>query len=362
MNKRNLGRTQLRVSELCLNTAEFAWTNDEADAFALLDIYYAAGGTFIQSVGFCSDGALNCQCGGRVTAARLRASQALENDPTRAEACSCAGDSAGLASCSEDFVGRWHKARGISRDKLVLATRLNLFRPVHGGAIAFANLIRESCEHSLRRLRTDHVDLLVCEWDENLVPVEDAVEAIDMLIRAGLVRHAGAGGFPPWRLVDSLHRSSGRNHGRFEALQSEYSLMTRARFEAEALAMCREHRLGFIARSPLAGGFLARRPVPRRDVINADLWLNERFGNHYGDSVRSVVAEIAAQRLVSPAQIALAWVLRNPHVTSALIAATTPDELGYLLDAVEIRLTDDETGALANVTTVQDYRMELRHA
>ena len=138
--------------------------------------------------------------------------------------------------------------------------------------------------------------------------------------------------------------------------------MTRARFEAEALALCREHRLGFLARSPLAGGFLAKRPSQLQELINADRWQNERFGNHYGDSVLSVVAEIAGKRLASPAQIALAWVLRNPQVSSALISAPSTRELRDLLRAAQIGLTDDETGALANVTTVQDYRMELRHA
>lgn len=329
MNKRKLGRTNLHVSELCLSTLNFGWMSDEAAAFALLDTYYSAGGSFIHSLGFCPN--------------------STSPEPVNTQ--------------SEAIVGRWHQSRGIVRDSLVLATRINLFRPVVGGSIAFTNLIRECCENSLRRLKTRHLDLFVCEWDEHLVPIEDTVEALDMLIRAGLVRYAVAGGFPSWRVVDSLNRSSIRHHCRFEALQSDYSLMTRARFEAEALAMCREHRLGFLARSPLAGGFLAKRHSPTPASAGSDgAWLNERFGNHYGDSVLSVVSEIAERRLATPAQIAMAWVLRNPQVTSALMSATSPQDLRELIRAADIALSDAETGALANVTTVQDYRMELRHA
>jgi aryl-alcohol dehydrogenase-like predicted oxidoreductase len=149
---------------------------------------------------------------------------------------------------------------------------------------------------------------------------------------------------------------------RFEALQGDYSLMSRGGFEAEALAMCREHRLGFIARSPLAGGYLAQRDASLRDVINPDRgWQNERFGSHTGDAVLHVLAEIADKRLATPAQIALAWVVRSPQVSSALISAPAPRELRALMRAADIVLTAEEIGALANVTMVQDYRMELRH-
>ena len=265
MHKRKLGRTHLHVSELGLNTSKMVWMDDEAAAFGLLDAYYTCGGSFLQTVGFCPNS---------ITAQPY--------------------------SESEDIVARWRESRGIPRDQLVVATRLNLFRPMHGGAIAFANVIREACEGSLRRLRTNHLDLVICEWDEQLTPISDALEAIDQLIRAGLVRHAVAGNFPPWRVTDSLHRSSVRNHCRFEAIQSEYSLITRARFEAEALAMCREHRLGFLARSPLAGGYLTQQPTQPRDVTNADRWLNGRFDKQYGEAVLAACMDLALNALPRP--------------------------------------------------------------
>lgn len=328
MNKRKFGRTNLHVSELCLNTAKFGWISDEATALSLLDTYYNSGGSFIQSLGFCVNSAPGT-----------------------------------LDMGSEELVGRWREMRAIKRESLVLATRMTFFRPTHGGSIAFANLIRESCERSLRRLRIKHLDLLICDWDDHVPPVDDVLEAADMLIRAGLVRHVVAGDYPAWRVVDSLHRSGMRNHPRFEALQAEYSLITRARFEAEVFAMSREHRLGFLARSPLAGGFLARRPVSIRELINLDRsWQSERFGSNVGDAVLKVLSEIADKHSASPAQIALAWVLRNPQVTSALISAPSTDELLASIRAADLVLTEEDVGALTSVSTVQDHRMELRHA
>jgi aryl-alcohol dehydrogenase-like predicted oxidoreductase len=326
MKKRRLGRTDLHVSELNLNAGIFGWLSDEAESFALLDAYYTCGGSFLQTVGLAPNSAM----------AKLTESEA------------------------EIIVGRWRETRGISRDGLVLASRIDFFRPPHGGSTAFANHIREACERSLRRLRTTHLDLLICEWHDDLHPVDDVLEAVDQLIRAGFVRYAVAGGFPPWRVVDSLHGANASQHARFEALQASYSLMNRSGFEPEALAVCREHRLGFLATSPLAGGFLTRRPSssPGHDHD----WKNERFGSRAGDAVLQVLAEVADKRLATPAQIALAWVLRHPEVTSAAISASNPRELRELIRAAGIVLTSEETGALANVTSPRASPLELHHA
>ncbi|MEO6993413.1 MAG: aldo/keto reductase [Lacunisphaera sp.] len=329
MKKRKLGRTNLQVAELCLNTTQFDGMSENAPALALLDAYWAAGGNFIQSLGFCPHSIIDQPWNSR----------------------------------SEELVGHWHRSRLIPRDRLILATRVTLFRPVHGGSIAFANLIRESCERSIRRLQTTHLDLLICEWDERLTPLADVIEAIDQLIGAGLVRYIVAAGFPSWRVSDSLHRSSQRNHARFESLQAEYSLLTRTRFEAEALAMCREHRLGFIAQSPLAGELLTQRPLSPRTSIDVDRnWPGGQFGNGYSDAVLNALAKIAEPRLATSAQIALAWVLRNPLVSAALVSPTSTSELRDLIRAAELGLTDDETDALTHLTWVQDLPIELRFA
>jgi len=330
MNRRKFGRTGLHLSELCLNTESFGWINDDALSLELLNAYHDAGGRFVQTVGGATPPA------GTPTPSSVR---------------------------SEELVGQWHRERKISRDGFVLATRIAFPRPAHGGGVTFANFIRESCEQSLRRLRSDHLDLLVCEWDDDLVPVEDAVSAFDMLIRAGLIRHVVASEFPAWRVNDSLHRSTARNLCRFEGLQIEYSLMARLRFETEELVMAREHRLGLIVRSPLADGFIS---ASRDSTLNSSSgdhgWLNECYGTSRGDAVKSTLTEIAQQREATPAQVALAWVRRDPQVTSALISPATTGELAELIHSLRLTLTPGEIVALETASAVRPSRIELRHA
>lgn len=328
MNRRKFGRTGLYLSELCLNTEAFGWINDDALSLELLNAYHEAGGRFVQTVG----------------GATLPA-----GTPSSVR--------------SEELVGRWHRERNIPRDGFVLATRIGFPRPAHGGGVTFANFIRESCERSLRRLQSDHLDLLVCEWDDDLVPVEDAVSAFAMLIRAGLIRHVVAAEFPAWRVIDSLHRSTARNLCRFEGLQTEYSLMARMRFETEELVLAREHRLGLIVRSPLADGFIsAWGDSGPHSSGGSHGWLNECYGTSRGDAVKSTLAEIARQREAAPPQVALAWVLRDPQVTSALISPGTAEEVADLMHSVRLTLTPDEVAALDAASAVRPSRVELRHA
>jgi aryl-alcohol dehydrogenase-like predicted oxidoreductase len=302
MNTRKLGRTNLYVSELGLDISKLNPV-DESSAFAFLDTYYESGGTFLQSSG---------------------ATPAVP-----------VGQDQG-----EEVIGRWLGTRGIDRNGLVLASRMSFARPAHGGSIAFVNSIREACEQSLRRLRTKHLDLLVCAWHERLTPFDDLLEAMDMLTRAGCVRHAVAGAFPSWRVVDSIHRSFVRDHARFEALQAHYSLVSRSRRESETFAMCREHRLGFLAESPLAEGYLAQR---------APLL----FGGGIADPILAALAEIAGRRSATPAQIALAWVLQNPQVAAAVNSPATVGELTDLLRAAAICLSADEMATLASAAVTQ---------
>jgi Predicted oxidoreductases (related to aryl-alcohol dehydrogenases) len=329
MNKRKLGRTNLHVSELCFNAAKLGWAGDEAGSLSLLDAYREEGGGFVQSLGRC-----------------------WSND---------VGDAADARS--EEIVGRWLKSREIARERVVIATRLPLRRPAAGGSSSFVNVIRECCEASLRRLRSGHIDLAVIEWDECLVPVGDVLEAIDMLFRAGLVRYAVASGFPSWRVVDSVHRSSLRNQCRFEAVQADFSLLKRGREESETLALCREHRLGFIGRSPLAGGYLGQTSLGGGAEREAgDHWLAERFGSSVAERVRLVAAEIAERHAVTPAQVALAWVLRHPEVASVLIAPTSRSELQDLVQARACALTESDLATLAKASVWDDDTMLLRHA
>jgi aryl-alcohol dehydrogenase-like predicted oxidoreductase len=323
IKQRTMGRTGLNLSELCLGTLNFGWKTDETTSFAILDAYHAAGGNFIQ--------AINHPPGHLLPSAS--------------------------ASVSEELVGRWWRSRGIPRGDLVLATRIHV-RQTGGDDGAFTKLVRQACHESMRRLQTHYIDIVVFEWNDGLVPIRHTLEAFDHVVRSGLARFVGAANFPVWRVVDALGRAFLRNQCRMEAVQADYSLMTRARFEPEAMALCREQRLGFFARSPLAGGFLARRnglgdvfSSTRRD------WLTERFGNAYGEAALSAVSDVATRHDVSSAQVALAWVLRNPAVTSAIVGVRSAAQLDELIQAGRLRLTESDLLQLDAATAAEEVRM-----
>ncbi len=320
MNKRRFGRTDLLLSELSLNPDNFVSVIDATSAFAALDTYYAAGGRFFQT-----------SSGGGNAAAELLG-----------------------GSASEDLVGRWIEARRIDRGSLTLASRIKLPRPALGGSMAYVNLIRESCDRSLSRLRAKHLDLLICEWEGHLAPMDDLLEAVDMLIRVGRVRYAVAGSFPSWRVVDSLHRSRLHNLARFEGVQTNYSLAGCPRIASETFSMSGEHRLGFLANAPLAGGFLAQRPVSLREVINVDRSPHDMgFCDNAGRPILKALAEIADRRDATSAQIALAWVLQNRQVTTAVISPSGVSELTELIRATGIVFSGQEMATLAGVTNTQ---------
>ena len=322
IKQRTLGRTGLKVSELCLGTMNFGWKTDEQKSFAILDAYFEAGGNFIQATGHCPVPAIP----------------------------------AASTTFSEEVVGRWWDSRAILRSQLVLATRLSLGRPPEG--VSLLTFARNCVRASLRRLKTTHLDLLVFEWSDSLLPMHELMEVFDALVRGGLVRHIGAANFPVWRISDAIARAYRENQCRMETLQSDYSLMTRARFEPEAMALSQEQRLGFLARSPLAGGFLAR-GHSREDRFKSSRyeWIERRFGNVYGDIALAAVSDVAARHEASSAQVALGWVLHNPAVTSAVIGVNSFAQLNELVGATSLPLTAADFEQLDQATMVEEVRV-----
>lgn len=300
MNQRKFGRTGLPVSELCLGAMQFGWlANDEA-SHAILDAYRAAGGNFIQTT-TCGPGAALCR--------------------------------------SEEIVGAWLQANPRTRDGLVLSTRMRFARPAPGFRAGLADSIRRQCEESLRRLRTTHLDLLVCEWSDALVPVDDVLGSIDDLIRAGKLRYVGAAGFPVWRFMESLGRSARRGGCRLESFQADYSLLERAPFEPDAIELAREYRVALLAQSPLAGGFLTgfyHVPPPLETARTRRL--RERYGNVRGHAVLATLAEVGAELGATPGQVALAWVLTRSCVTAPLLGFLAPDQVSEAAAATRLVL------------------------
>ena len=319
MHLRTLGRSDLKVSELCLGTMQFGWTADEAASFAVMDAFVAAGGNFIDTAYiYTTWGPAGLAGGGK----------------------------------SEEIIGRWMKARG-NRAKIILATKVRgrMAEGPGGEGLARARVIR-CCEDSLRRLHTDYLDLYQCHSADLAVPIEETLGALDELVRAGKVRVIGASNYPAWRLMEALASSDRRGSARFNSYQPEYSLMERSGFEIEARPLCQHHGLGVIPYSPLAAGFLTgkyRRGGTVDSVRAADIW--KKYGHDQGFAVIAKLEEIGRGHGKTVAQTALAWLLTNPVVTAAIIGANTPAQLAESFGVVGYRLTAAEMAALHALTS-----------
>jgi aryl-alcohol dehydrogenase-like predicted oxidoreductase len=321
MEYRKLGRTGLKVSELCLGTMQFGWTADVPASEAVMDAFAEAGGNFIDTADIYTnwvDGA-----GGA------------------------------YAGRSEEIIGAWMERRG-NRDDVVLATKVRgrMSDGPNGEGLSRARVLR-CCEDSLRRLQTDHIDLYQCHWADLDTPIEETLSAMDILVRHGKVRYVGASNYPAWRLMEALWNADKRGYPRFDCYQPEYSLMERQLFEYEPMPLCRHYGIGVIPYSPLAGGFLTgkyRREGPRPDSVRAGGNL-EKYGNDRGWSVIEALDEIAAAHGKTVAQTALAWMLTNPVITAPIIGANTPDQLNDLMGASGYRLSADEMERLNGLTS-----------
>ena len=248
------------------------------------------------------------------------------------------------AGSSEEIVGRALKEYG-RRDEFVIATK------VHGrmhdgpnGAGLSRKAILAAIDASLGRLGTDHVDLYqIHRWDPH-TPVEETMEALHDVVRAGKVRYLGASSMWAWQFAKA--QATARAHGwtPFVSMQDHYNLLNREE-EREMLPLCADQGVGVIPWSPLARGLLTREWGTRTSRSQTD-----EFGRTlYGDADRAVVdavGDVAASRGVPRAQVALAWVLRNPVVTGPIVGATRAGHLEDAVAALDLVLTDDEVATL----------------
>jgi aryl-alcohol dehydrogenase-like predicted oxidoreductase len=326
MQLRKLGRSDLKVTELCLGSMQFGWTADEAASFAIMDAFALAGGNFIDTADiYTTWGPLGMAGAGR----------------------------------SEEIIGRWLKARG-NRDKIIVATKVRgrMAEGPGGEGLARERVIR-CCEDSLRRLQTDYIDLYQCHSADLAVPIEETLAGLDQLVRAGKVRVIGASNYPAWRLMEALTQSEKHGYARFNSYQPDYSLMERSLFEIEPRPLCRNYGLGVIPYSPLAGGFLTgkyRRGASVESVRATDI--GKKYGNDRGFALIEKLDLIGRSHGKTVAQTALAWLLTNPVVTAPIIGANTAAQLADSLGAAGYRLTAEEMKTLNDLTS---YPMNWRN-
>ncbi len=311
MEYRSLGRTGVRVSELCLGCMMFGGRTGEEDSFAIIDRAVDAGINFLDTANVYSTGA------------------------------------------SEEVVGKALKRNG-KRDSIVLATK------VHGpmdedDPNARGNHRRhiiEQCEASLRRLQVDHIDLYQIHRPDSQVPIDETLRALDDLIRAGKVRCVGTSTYAAWQLVEALWAARELGLNRFVCEQPPYHLLDR-RIERELVPFARTYGVALIPWSPLAGGFLtgkysrdeSRSPGDSRYGLEP-----RRLGrNHFTDAafeVLETVQAIAQEKGCAPGQIALAWCKDKPGVTSPIIGPRTMEQLEDNLGAAEITLGEHDHARL----------------
>jgi 1-deoxyxylulose-5-phosphate synthase len=251
---------------------------------------------------------------------------------------------------SEEILGRALKDFGPSRDKVVIATKV--FSPM-GDDPNQRGLSRKhimsAIDDSLRRLGTDYVDLYQIHRFDPTTPVEETMEALNDVVRAGKALYIGASSMYAWQFQKMLHVSDQRGYARFVTMQNHYNLVYREE-EREMNPLCRAEGIGLIPWSPLARGFLAgnRSRQDKGETIRAktDAFAHDLYYRDSDFTVVDRITEIAKKRGVNNAQIALAWILSKPEVSSPIIGASKMSHLEDGIKALEIRLDAEEIKAL----------------
>lgn len=309
---RKLGSSALQVFPLALGGNVFGWTADEAQSFAVLDAYAAAGGNFVDTADTYSAWA--------------------------------PGNKGGE---SETVIGRWLASRG-NRDGVVIATKVGA-HPEYKGLSAAT--IKAGAEESLRRLGTDHIDLYYTHVDDETVPVEEIITALDKLVKEGKVREIAASNISPERLRASLDFSARENLARYVALQPHYNLVSRDTYEGGLQDLAEREGLGAVPYFALASGFLTGKYRPGAAVESARA---EKAGQYLeserGQKVLAALDKVAQEHDAQIATVALAWLAARPTVVAPIASARTVEQLPALVAVAELRLTAQELAELTEAS------------
>ncbi len=314
MDKRRIGRSDLTVAPFCLGGNVFGWTADETASFAILDRFVERGFDFIDTADVYSRWAPG-HVGGE----------------------------------SEAVIGRWLAARPGVRDRIVLATKVGMDLGEAGKGLSALHIER-ACVASLRRLRTDRIDLYQSHLDDGDVPLDETLRAYERLIAGGKVRAIGASNYAPPRLAEALALSAAAGLPRYECLQPDYSLAARG-YEAELEPLCRAEQIGVIGYFSLAAGFLTGKYRSAADAAGrAREDRVAKYINPRGLALLDALDAVAAAHGASPAQVALAWVIARPGITAPIASATSVAQLDELLGAAGLTLSAEAIDRLDTVS------------
>ena len=309
MQQRQLGRSALSVAPLAFGGNVFGWSADEQRSFKLLDAFVDAGFNLIDTAD--------------VYSAWVPGNRGGE---------------------SETIIGKWLK-RGGKRDQVVIATKVAKW--VEHPGLSPMN-IRQALEGSLKRLQTDHIDLYQAHEDDATVPLTETLSAFAELIKEGKVRAIGASNYGADRFADALQVSKEHSLPRYESLQPEYNLVSRAGYEKELEPLIRQENVGVISYYALASGFLSGKYRSESDLTKSSARGGsvKKYLNPKGLQVLATLDEIAAAHKATPSQVALAWLIARPGITAPIASATSVEQLHELFGAATLSLTSDEIAAL----------------
>lgn len=300
----------MKVAPLAFGGNVFGWTADAAQSERLLDAFLAEGFSLIDTADVYSRWV--------------------------------PGHSGGE---SETIIGNWLARRG-RREEVIIATKVGMEMGPDQKGLSRRRIL-EAAEASLRRLRTDYIDLYQSHRDDPATPQEETLGAFAELIRSGKVRAIGASNFGPQRLREAreLHRQKGLPA--YETLQPEYNLYDRAEYEAGLEKACQELGMGVLTYFSLASGFLTGKYRSERDLAGRARGSRvEKYLNPRGRRILEALDRVAGARGLKPGQVALAWILARPSVTAPIASATNLDQLRELMAAARVKLEGSEVAAL----------------
>ncbi|MDP4201845.1 MAG: aldo/keto reductase [Bacteroidota bacterium] len=318
MQYKQFGNTGMMVSELCLGTMTFGGKG-----------YWTAIGTLPQQ---------------EVNALVKQAVDAGINFIDTANVYSL-----GL---SEEMTGQAIRELGLKRDDLVIATKVcgMMGEGPNETGLSRKHILQQADE-SLKRLNMDYIDLYQIHGFDPLTPFEETLEALDVLVKSGKVRYIGCSNLAAWQIMKSLGISAQNRLAKYVSLQAYYTIAGRD-LERELVPLLLDQKMGLMVWSPLAGGFLSGK-YSRNASTEEGRRVNFDFppiDKEKAFDIIDVMQEIAASKGVSVAQIALAWLLNQPVVTSVIVGAKKPEQLADNLKAIEVKLTDDELKRLDEVS------------
>lgn len=309
MQKHRIAHTDLEVGRINLGGNVFGWTLDQQGSFDVLDAFVGAGFNFIDTA---------------------------DTYPWWAN---------GTGGTSESLIGQWMKARG-NRDQLVIATKVGSQNQQHPNDISARHILR-SAEESLQRLGTDHIDLYYTHFDDDTTPVEETLGAYAQLIKEGKVRYIAASNVKPERLLRSMELAEQQGLPRYVALQPHYNLIARAGYEANYAPLVERFGLSVFPYYALASGFLTGKYRSAADFGKSPRGGSMgKFLDGNGPAVLKALDTVAAKHGTTPATVALAWLLHQPHVGAPIVSATSVEQVQALAAAPALRLDAEDLAVL----------------